>query len=93
MVDPKFSIIFAETLKQNNMNTAKFVETITVTDPDTGNPVDMSVYKHNQSGGMFAIDASYLDQCFDDDNYPVIPDIMNVNRFGDTKLKVMLEGD
>lgn len=75
------------------MNTAKFVKTITVTDPDSGSPVDLSVYKHNQSGGMFAIDSSYLDQCFDDDNYPVIPDIMNVNRFGDTKLKVMLEGD
>lgn len=93
MVDPKFSIIFAETLKQNNMNTAKFVETITVTDPDSGLPVDLSVYKHNQSGGMLAIDSSYLDQCFDDDNYPVIPDIMNVNRFGKTKETLMLEGD
>lgn len=40
---------------------AKFVKEITVIDPDTMGEVQLAVYKH-QGGGMFAIDASYLDQ-------------------------------
>jgi hypothetical protein len=41
--------------------TAKFVKEITVEDPDTGAPIEMEVYKH-ENGGMFAIDSSFLDQ-------------------------------
>jgi hypothetical protein len=55
--------------------TAKFVKEITVIDPDTKGEVEITVFKHEQSDGMFAIDSSYLDQCFDDD--PVIPDPFN----------------
>jgi hypothetical protein len=40
---------------------AKFVEEIVVKDPDTGNLIEVEVYKH-ENGGMFAIDSSYLDQ-------------------------------
>ena len=58
------------------MNTAKFVEEITVTDPDTKGLVELDVFKH-ENGGMFAIDATFLDQCFDEDEDPVIPDPLN----------------
>jgi len=55
-------------------NSAEYVTEVTATDPDSKAPVEMSVFKHNETGGMFAIDSSYLDQCFDDDTNPVIPD-------------------
>ena len=44
--------------------TTKYVCEIAVRDPDTGNVVEMEVYKHS-GGGMFAIDSSYLDQVSD----------------------------
>jgi len=59
------------------INIAKFVRKIIETDPDSQQPVEMSVFKHNQSNAMFAIDSSYLDQNFDDGNDPVIPDPFN----------------
>lgn len=40
---------------------AKFVNEITVIDPDTKGEVQLAVYKH-ENGGMFAIDSSYLEQ-------------------------------
>jgi hypothetical protein len=58
-------------------NSAEFVKEVTVIDPDSKAPVEMAVFKHNETGGMFAIDSSYLDQCFDDDTDPCIPDPFN----------------
>ena len=55
------------------MTTAKFVTEIQMKDPDTGNNVQLEVYKH-ENGGMFAIDSSYLEQNFEDDTEPVIVD-------------------
>lgn len=53
---------------------AKFVRLIGDIDPDTGGHVEMAIYKH-ENGGMFAIDASYLDQVAeDDDDSYIIPD-------------------
>lgn len=60
------------------MNNAKFVKEITVIDPDSKGEVQMEIYKH-QGGGMFAIDSSYLEQCCDEDSYPVIPDPFSSN--------------
>ncbi|MBJ7265519.1 hypothetical protein [Idiomarina abyssalis] len=40
-------------------NVAKFVTDITVIDPDTGDDIELCVYKDENSGAMFAIDASY----------------------------------
>jgi len=56
---------------------AKFVNEITVIDPDTKGEVQLSVYKH-QNGGMFAMDSSYLEQVAEEqddvvDSY-IIPD-------------------
>ena len=58
------------------MNKAKFVKEISIEDPDTKNDVQLSVYKH-EGGGIFAIDSSFLDQCCDDDSYPIIADPFN----------------
>jgi lysophospholipid acyltransferase (LPLAT)-like uncharacterized protein len=62
------------------MNKAKFVKEITVTDPDTKNEVNLTVYKH-EGGGLFAIDSSFLDQCINTDDYDrvIIPDPFSDN--------------
>jgi hypothetical protein len=60
------------------MNPAKYVEEITVTDPDSNAPVELAVYKHIESGSMFAIDASFLNQCFPDNGKcPTVSDPIN----------------
>lgn len=41
---------------------AVYVKEVLVHDPDTNGDVDLQVYKDPESGGMFAVDASYLDQ-------------------------------
>lgn len=69
------------------MAKAKFVTEITVTDPDSQLPVEMEVYKH-ENGGMFAVDASYLDQCFDDGKDPVILDPFAETQYGDDTVKL-----
>jgi hypothetical protein len=48
------------------MNTAKFFQEITVKDPDTNLPVEVDLFKH-EGGGIFGIDASYLDQVATED--------------------------
>ena len=40
---------------------AKEVTTVTVTDPDTGNAVDVMIFKE-ETGGMGGVDASYVEQ-------------------------------
>jgi len=79
-------------IKQTTMNTAKFVKEITVIDPDTKSEVELTVYKH-EGGGMFAIDSSFLDQCCDEDNYPVIPDPFSTNGVVEGLQYVMLVED
>ena len=73
-------------------NSAEFVKEVTVIDPESKAPVEMSVFKHNETGGMFAVDSSYLDQCFDDDTDPVIPDPFSLNLEGATTYNVTLYG-
>lgn len=57
-------------------NKAKYVTSIDVRDPDTNALIEMSVYKHN-NGGMFAIDFSYLEQNFEDDENIIVPDMFS----------------
>jgi len=59
------------------MNTANYIKEVSVIDPDSKGEVGMFVFKHNQSGAMFAIDSSYIEQCFDVDIDPAIPDPFN----------------
>lgn len=40
----------------------KFICQIEVVDPDTREPVPLEVWKCGKSGGMYAIDATFLDQ-------------------------------
>lgn len=49
------------------MKQAKFVKEITVIDPDSNLPVEISIYKH-ENGGMFGIDSSYIEQVLMDDS-------------------------
>ncbi len=42
--------------------TASFITEIIITDPDSGGNVSLEVWKDSQSGGIFAIDSSYLEQ-------------------------------
>ena len=58
-------------------STARYVPEVTVIDPDSKGEVSLSVFKHNQGDGMFAIDSSFLDQCFEDDEDPEIDDPLN----------------
>lgn len=59
------------------MNTAKFlIETKTI-DPDTGGDVHVSMFKHNESGGIFGIDTSFICETFDDDEDVIIADPFN----------------
>ncbi len=59
---------------------AKYVCEITVEDPDSKAPVELSVFKDSISGGMFAVDSSYLEQCFEDDKDPVIQNPFNKGK-------------
>lgn len=52
---------------------AQFSEEIVVIDPISKGEVHLSVFKH-PNGGMFAMDSSYLEQEFEDDVDPLIPD-------------------
>ena len=61
------------------MNKAMYTGEVTVTDPDSKLPVEVSMFKH-EGGGMFGIDSSYLDQTFEDDIEPVIPDPFNTGK-------------
>ena len=71
-------------------NSAEFVKEVTVKDPDSGGYVELAVFKHNETGGMFAVDSSYLDQCFDDDTNPRIPDPFSLNLPGSGSYDVTL---
>lgn len=54
--------------------TATFIEEVTITDPDTNTPVKVAIYKHDQTGGMFGIDTSFIEQNFEDDETPTVAD-------------------
>jgi hypothetical protein len=41
---------------------AVYVETIEVTDPDSGGQVSVDIFKDPESGGMFGVDSSFLEQ-------------------------------
>lgn len=44
------------------MTIANFIKTITVIDPDSNADVDVCIYKEQTGGGMFGVDASYVEQ-------------------------------
>lgn len=54
---------------------ASFITQIVVTDPDTGAPVEMEAWKDPTSGGLFAIDASFLDDVAEEIPSPFNPHI------------------
>ncbi|MFA5366639.1 MAG: hypothetical protein WC333_02045 [Dehalococcoidia bacterium] len=68
---------------------AKFVQVVTIKDPDTKGQVELSIYKH-ENGGMFAMDSSYMEQLDgigdEDDITCRIPD-----PFGDNEHMTLVE--
>lgn len=54
------------------ISTTDFVGEVTVKDKN-GNEVTMEVYQH-ENGGLFGVDVSFLEQNFDDDETPILPD-------------------
>ena len=60
------------------MNQAYWVTEITVEDPESKAPVELSVYKH-QNGGMFAVDSSFIEQTLDEDE-PIQDPLENKGR-------------
>lgn len=56
--------------------TAKFIKEISVTDPDTGNEINVAIYKELESGGMFGVDSSYVEDVLDEDK-PEVPSVFN----------------
>ncbi len=60
---------------------AILVKTVTVTDPDTSAPVQVSIYKHESANAMFGIDSSFVEQNFEDDETPMISDPFNADCF------------
>lgn len=59
------------------MNTAKFINSRITIDPDTGGDVNISMFKHEQSGGIFGIDTSFIVETFEDDEEVIIADPFN----------------
>lgn len=54
---------------------AKYIKDIVIQDPDTGGDVEVTLFKHS-GGGIFGIDASYIDQVAGEDaqGNPLIKD-------------------
>jgi len=70
------------------MTDAKYVCELTVIDPDTYFPVKLEVYKHKY-GGIFAVDSSFLDSCFENEDEIFIPNIFHNDPLA-TEAKVKL---
>lgn len=58
-------------------HTATFVTEVTVTDPETKELVKVSIYKHDHSGFMFALDKLFIEANFCDDETPTVADPYN----------------
>lgn len=56
--------------------TGKFIKEIIVTDPDGGGEVAVEIWKDPESGAMFGVDSSFLDQA-DAGKPPRIPSPFN----------------
>ena len=74
------------------MKIAKFVQEVSVIDPESNLEVEIAIYKHS-NGGLFGIDSSFIEQelgaDFDCDNYAIIPDPM-INAFGSNSEDVIM---
>ena len=69
------------------MNIAKFVKDITVIDPDTNAAVQITIFKH-ENGGMFGIDASFIESECEDGNEIISDPFNNYSTKIKTKVKL-----
>ncbi len=61
------------------MSKAILVTEVTVTDPQSGGEVQVSIFKDPKSGGMFGVDSSYIEQNFEDDEEVVVRNPISPN--------------
>jgi hypothetical protein len=71
------------------MQTAKFVKEIKVTDPDTKGKVILEIYKA-ETGGMFAIDSSFLEQ-FELGEISILNPFADVEGLEDDNLAIVIK--
>lgn len=57
--------------------TATFIQEIEIKDPQSNYPVKVAMFKHDSAGAIFGIDSSFLEQCFEDEENPVVADPFN----------------
>jgi hypothetical protein len=69
----EYEVLLDTEVDEPKIRKAKLVKEITVIDPDTKGKVKLTVYK-SENGGMFAMDSSFLDQCYQDEIYSIIRD-------------------
>lgn len=62
------------------MEKAKFVQEVSVVDPDSGLPVEVAIYKLESNGAMFGVDSSYILGLSEDDpvNCPFTGDLIEL---------------
>jgi len=60
------------------MSKATFIKEITIIDPQSRLPVEVSMFKH-QNGGIFGIDSSYITSVLCEERTPSINDPLEPN--------------
>lgn len=62
------------------MSKAVLISEVTVTDPDTGGEVQVSIFKDKTSGGIFGVDSSFIEQTFEDEEEVIVNSPFAVNK-------------
>ena len=73
------------------MRSARLIQQIDIIDPDSKGEVNVCIFKH-ENGGLFGLDASYIEQVLDEDGDAVIPDPFSNNGLSTKVEEVILLG-
>lgn len=63
-------------MRDKVIRNAEYVTWTEVRDPDVDVMVEICIFKHD-NGGMFSVDASFLEQNFEDQDDCIVPDVFN----------------
>ncbi|GAB3975970.1 hypothetical protein GCM10028806_34720 [Spirosoma terrae] len=66
---------------------AQFIQEVTVMDPDSNLPVEITIYKE-QAGGMFGVDSSYLTDTDDPVHSPFGNGILDMDRLAQNNARL-----
>ena len=73
------------------MNKSRLIQQIDIIDPDSGGEVNVCIFKH-ENGGLFGLDASYIEQVLDEDGDAFIADPFSMTGLSEEFEYVILEG-